>query len=274
MTYRQTNTQDPTEEQIANLLEYNKASIWNPEFLTKQVFAYTWYDPKLIFNSWEDFKDVVIEWILGETEIFQMWWEDDNLLGFRSFIGANVREDFSHGVVHSSMIGGPIHKIVGDQENPEWLLRTLKTDLTLIQPDSSGEIQNWCWKEFVSPVWNNNDGETLYQAMWKMQYDRAYSYQHFPALKRAFWDNRDKPSQKHDIYLNSGWSFNERKELGFDVDSEKCFIYRLIGGASLGWPSHHALYHHQNAPRPEQVQRPYIASLDSPDRPEVAPMPQ
>ena len=94
MTYRQTNTQDPTEEQIANLLEYNKTALWNPISSTKQVFAYTWYDPKLIFNSWEDFKDVVIEWILGETEIFQMWWEDDNLLGFRSFIGANVREDF------------------------------------------------------------------------------------------------------------------------------------------------------------------------------------
>ena len=60
MAYRQTNKQVPTEEQIANLLEYNKTAIWNPEFLTKQVFAYTWYDPKLIFNSWEDFKDVVI----------------------------------------------------------------------------------------------------------------------------------------------------------------------------------------------------------------------
>ena len=46
MTYRQTNKQVPTEAQLNNLLDINKTNIWNPEFMTKQVFAYTWYDPK------------------------------------------------------------------------------------------------------------------------------------------------------------------------------------------------------------------------------------
>ena len=39
-----------------------------------------------------------------------------------------------------------------------------------------------------------------------------------------------------------------------------------MGGHSLGWPTRHALYHIDNAERPDQVPLPYIPSRDEPQK--------
>ena len=39
----------------------------------------------------------------------------------------------------------------------------------------------------------------------------------------------------------------------------------------MGWPSHHPLYHHDNAKRPEIIPRPYMETRDDPNKPPEAP---
>ena len=104
-----------------------------------------------------------------------MWWEDDTLLGFRAFMDSHLEEDFIGGMVHTAVMMGPIPKIIGD--DPNWREKCLKTDIFIGRPDSSGSQQNWMFDrpEFVSPVWNNNDGESLWESMHRFGYERAYS---------------------------------------------------------------------------------------------------
>tara|TARA_Y200000002_G_scaffold380459_1_gene391996 strand:- start:240 stop:1064 length:825 start_codon:yes stop_codon:yes gene_type:complete len=258
MAYRQTNTLRPTEEQFKELFDLNINAFWKHQ-------AYTWYDPKLTFDTPEEFRDAIVKWSLEHTKIYQMWWEDDTLLGFRAFLESNLQEDFIGGMVHTAGDDGPIPKIVGD--DPDWKLKCLKTDIFLGKPDSTGNKQ-WYWdRPEITPIWNNNDGESLWEAMHRNGYERAYSCVHGSVQKQMLWENRHKLTgfgSAHDIWLQNGYSFNERRQLGFDLNEQTSFVYRLIGGESLGWPKHHALYHLNNTERPDKIERPYILSIDEP----------
>lgn len=256
MEYRQTNTLRPTEEQFKELFDLQINTFWKHK-------AYTWYDPQLTFDTPEAFRDAVCEWSLTHTKIYQMWWEDDTLLGFRAFMDSHLEEDFIGGMVHTAGEDGPIPKIVGD--DPDWKLKCLKTDIFIGRPDSTGSQQNWMFdRPEIGPTWNNNDGESLWESMHLYGYERAYSCAHGSLQKQHLWNNRHKECFKHDIFLQNGYSFNERRKLGFDTNEQTSFIYRLVGGESMGWPRHHALYHLNNAERPDKVERPYIQSIDEP----------
>ncbi len=259
MAYRQTNTLRPTEEQFKELFDLNINAFWKHQ-------SYTWYDPKLTFDTPEDFRDAVCEWSLEHTRIYQMWWEDDTLLGLRAFLDSGLEEDFIGGMVHTAGDDGPIPKILGN-DDPDWRLKCLKSDIFLGKADSTGTKQ-WYWdRPEITPVWNNNDGESLWEAMHQWGYERAYSCVHGSVQKQMLWENRHKLTgfgSAHDIWLQNGYSFNERRQLGFDTNEQTSFIYRLVGGESLGWPRHHALYHLNNAERPDKVERPYIKSIDEP----------
>ena len=266
-TYRQTNTLKPTEEQFVELFDLHKKTFWD-------YAAYTWYNPKHLYTDFEQFRDEVMGWSLGSAIFYQMWWEDDTLLGFRAFHDANQREDFNGAMVHTASDDGPIPKIIGD--NPDWKNETLKTDLMVTRPDSTGDAKHWMrTRPEISPVWDNNDGESLYQAMWQYGKKRAYCCTHGRLQKQLLWGSRDCESLKHDIWLQMGYSFNERKELGFNPDEQESFIYRLVGGKQehMGWPSIHSLYHVNNVERPDSIERPYIASVDEPEKLGIQPAP-
>lgn len=258
MAYRQTNTLRPTEDQFNELMVLQKNTFW-------EHGAYSWYDPKKIFTDYDDMKDRIIPWSLSSAYFFQMWWEDDTLLGFRAFMPSEIEEDYVGGMIHTASDDGPIPKIIGD--DPFWKEKTAKTDIFIGRPDSTGSQQNWMFhRPEVAPVWDNGDGESLHQALWQHGLERAYSCAHGKLQKQHLWNNRDCECFKHDIFLQHGYSFNERKQLGFEVDTQESFIYRLVGGHSLGWPTRHALYHIDNAERPDQVPLPYIPSRDEPQK--------
>ena len=61
MAYRQTTTQRPTEEQFRELFDLQVNTFWEHQ-------AYTWYDPKLTFETPEEFRDAIVEWSLENTE--------------------------------------------------------------------------------------------------------------------------------------------------------------------------------------------------------------
>tara|TARA_B110000003_G_C16494469_1_gene474838 strand:+ start:81 stop:899 length:819 start_codon:yes stop_codon:yes gene_type:complete len=256
MAYRQTTSLTPTYEQFEELFDLHKSTYW-------EHAAYTWYDPKKMFVSYDAFKEGVITWSMAHTTLWQMWWEDDTLLGMRSFLESHVHEDMAGGIIHTASDDGPIPKIIGD--DPDWKTKTLKTDIFVGRPDSTGSQHNWMLnRPETAPTWNNNDGESLWEAMWSRGKERAYSCAHGSMQKQILWNNRDCEAFKHDIFLQMGYSFNERKQLGFEIDAQNSFIYRLIGGESMGWPKIHSLYHIDNAERPDKVERPYIASIDIP----------
>ena len=269
-TYRQTNTIRPTEEQFVELFDLHKQTFWD-------YAAYTWYNPKHLYNDYEQFRDEIVDWSLSTAIFYQMWWEDDTLLGFRAFHNSNQREDFAGSLVHTASDDGPIPKIIGGGKNyPNWQDETLKTDLMVTRPDSTGDAHNWMRKRpETSPVWDNNDGETVWQVMWQHGKKRAYCCTHGMLQKQLLWKYKDAYSLKHDIFLQNGYSFNERKQLGFDVDEQKSFIYRLVGGKHehMGWPSIHPLYHVDNVERPDEVKRPYVASIDEAEKQGIQPAP-
>lgn len=259
MTYRQTNTLRPTEDQFNELMTLQKNTFW-------EHGAYSWYDPKKIFTDFDDMKERIISWSLEFSYFYQMWWEDDTLLGFRAFMPSEITEDYVGGIIHTASDDGPIPKIIGD--DPFWKEKTAKTDIFLGRPDSTGSQQNWMFdKKEITPVWDNKDGESLHEALHLHGCERAYSCVHGRLQKQMLWENRNKLTgfgSAHDIWLQNGYSFNERKQLGFDINTQTSFVYRLIGGHSLGWPSRHALYHIDNVERPDQVPLPYIPSRDEP----------
>ena len=41
----------------------------------------------------------------------------------------------------------------------------------------------------------------------------------------------------------------------------------------MGWPSIHSLYHVNNVERPDSIERPYIASVDEPEKLGIQPAP-
>ena len=254
-TFRQTNTIRPTKDQFKELFDLNKNTFWEHS-------AYSWYDPKPLFNNnYESFRDSVINWSLQHTKIFQMYWEDDTLLGLRSFLPSELEEDYANAIIHTASDDGPIPKIIGD--DPNWKDKTLKLDIMVTREDSTGSRQRWMIEQpEIAPTWNNNDGESLWQAMWQIGYERAYGCTHGKLQKQLLWQQKGCESLKHDIWLQMGYSFNERKQLGFDVNEQSSFIYRLVGGESMGWPRNHALYHKDNEQRPDKIERPYIDSID------------
>ena len=264
MAYRQTNTLRPTEEQFKELFDLQINTFWKHK-------AYTYYDPQLVFSSKEEMRDMICEWSLNISTFFQMWWEDDTLLGFRSFLPCQTSEDVVGGTVQTATPDGPISKIIGEG----YERTTLRTDIFIGRPDSTGSQENWMFKRpEVAPVWNNNDGESVYQAIIDNGFERAYSCAHGMVQKQHLWNNRDTDAIKHDIFLKYGYSFSESRELGFDPDEQKSFIYRLVGGESIGWPPIHSSYHHQNTTRPDKVERPFMVTRDDPNKPQEAPIPK
>jgi len=261
-TFKQTNKLKPTEEQFKELFDLRINTFW-------KYGAYSWADPKTIWKSPEEMRDNVWLKLKDSTLIWQMYWEDDVLLGFRSFercttmnIGsAPVNKEYS-----------PFNKMFG--EDTGWELRTLRCNIALSRPSPSMGNMGWMYEPFVAPTWDNNDGESLYQAMIDFAFDRAYAPTYGSLQKQLIWNNRDSESIKHDIFLQAGFKYNnEISPAGFDINDDETHIYRLIGGDSMGWPRFHALYHQNNASRPEVVPRPYMETLDSPDKPPVAPIP-
>ena len=264
MAYRQTNTIRPTETQFKELFELQYNTFW-------EHGEYTYYDPKLVFSSKEDMRDEIYTYVENNAKFYQMWWEDDTLLGFRTFMDCTIEEDASGGYVNSGTPDGPISKIIGKGYEST----TLRSDLFIGRPDSTGSQQNWMFhRPEVAPIWDNKDGETLFEAFWRHGAKRAYSCTFGKLQKQHLWNNRDCECFKHDIFLQNGYSFNERREVGFDTDEDTSFIYRLVGGESLGWPPMHSMYHHNNATRPDKVERPYMDTLDGASEPPAPPVPE
>ena len=258
-TFRQTNTLKPTEDQFNELFDLRINTFWKYK-------AYSWVDPSTIYSSPEEMRDDVREWTFENSVFWQMFWEDDVLLGFRSFERCDINS-----ATPSVTDNSPIHKIFGKESR--WWTRTLKNNIAISRKSPSLGDVTWAWnRPEVSPVWNNNDGETFYEAMYYNGFDRAYSTSYGSLQKQLIWNNRDKETIKYDIFLQGGYKFNgEIVPAGFDVNDDETHIYRLIGGDSLGWPRYHALYHMNNSERPDTVFRPYIESID--DAPPVAPIP-
>ena len=264
MAYRQTNTLRPTEEQFKELFDLQINTFWKYK-------AYTWYDPQLVFESPEDMRDKITEWSLAETQFYQMFWEDETLLGFRAFMPCSVVEDSAHAMINSAGLDGPIPKILGD----DFYENTLRTDIFIGRPGSTGNQNDWMFdRPEMSPTWDAGEGESLHQAIIDNGFKHSYSIIHGKIQKQRLWAARNKLTGifARDIYLQNGYSYREKKILGFDVNEQDSFIYRLVGGESLGWPPIHPLYHVDNAPRPDVVPRPYMATIDDPERPPEAPM--
>ena len=123
-TFRQTNTLKPTEEQFKELFDLRINTFW-------KYGAYSWADPKTIWETPEDMRDKV--WILldSNTIIWQMYWEDDILLGLRSF------EPCISSVIGSVPITEytPFNKIFGEGTN--WEIHTLRCNIALSRPSPS-----------------------------------------------------------------------------------------------------------------------------------------
>ena len=263
MAYRQTNKELVTEDEFKELFDIQQNTFWKYK-------AYSWYDPQLIFKSADEMRDALWVWASDNATFWQKWWEDDTLIGFRMFCPCNTQEDFSGGIIHTASEDGPIGKIIG----PDFKEKTMRTDIMIGRPDSTGSQKHWMeTRPEIAPTWNNNDGQSLYQTMLDNGFERAYSCTHGMLQKQLLWGSKDCESLKHDIWLQHGYSFNERLQLGFDVNEQTSFIYRLVGGESMGWPSIHPLYHVDNIERPDKVERPYMETRDDPNMPPPAPIP-
>ena len=239
--------------------------------------AYSWFDPQLVYDSPTDMRNKVREELFEKSTFWQMFWEDDVLLGLRSFEPSTMYDaSVPYVTIHS-----PFHKMFADDET--WMHDTLKINIAISRPSPSIGDVTWAWTSpEVSPVWDNKDGETLYEAFRNTGFKRAYSTCYGSLQKQLLWNNRHQETVKYDIFLQGGYNFDETEEYsiatgdevgqaGFDINDDETHIYRLIGGDSLGWPRYHALYHMNNSERPDTVFRPYIESID--DAPPVAPIP-
>ncbi len=272
-TFRQTNTITPTEDQFNELFDLRINTFWKYK-------AYSWFDPQLVYDSPTDMRNKVREELFEKSTFWQMFWEDDVLLGLRSFEPSTMYDaSVPYVTIHS-----PFHKMFADDEN--WMYDTLKINIAISRPSPSIGDVTWAWtRPEVSPVWDNKDGETLYEAFRNTGFKRAYSTCYGSLQKQLLWNNRHQETVKYDIFLQGGYNFDESEEYsiatgdeigqaGFDINDDETHIYRLIGGDSLGWPRYHALYHLNNAERPDTAPKPYIESEDSPDKPPVAPIPE
>ena len=286
MAYRQTTTYRVQESEFKELFDIKKNTFYKHK-------AYSWYDPTLIYETAEDMRDDL--WIYADrfAVFWQCWWEDDLLIGFRMFTDCRHQEDFSGGMVHTAGPNGPLGKILGgDNWKPQkhigtsgipvetdlddWRSTTLKTDVMIGRPDSTGDQHHWMLtRPEISPVWDNNDGESVHQAMWQNGYERAYACQHGKLQKQLLWGARECESLKYDRWLKHGYAFNERQEVGFNVDEQTSFIYRLVGAKMewMGWPMSHPLYHKDDTIRPDLLPRPYIASRDEQEKLGIQPAP-
>jgi len=264
MAYRATTRIEPTEEQFKELFDLNMNAFWEHK-------AYTYYDPKLVFENKEQFRDRIWEWLQHHVTFWQMWWEDEELIGLRAFMPCDVAEDPSGAYINTATDNGPIAQIVGLSN---WQEKTMRTDIFLGKPDSKG-TKAWYFDEpEIAPTWDNKDGESVYQAILDHGFERAYSAIHGTVQKKMLWENRHKLTgfgSAYDIFLQYGMSYQEEKQVGFDLEDNHSWVYRLIGGESMGWPSHHPLYHHDNAKRPEIIPRPYMETRDDPNKPPEAP---
>ena len=284
--YRQTTSYRIKENEFKELFDIKKNTFYKHK-------AYSWYDPTLLYETAEDMRDDM--WVYADrfATFYQCWWEDDFLIGFRMFTDCRHQEDFSGGLVHTAGPNGPLGKILGgDNWKPtkhigtsgipveadldDWRSKTLKTDVMIGRPDSTGDQHHWMLtRPEISPVWDNKDGESLHCAMWQHGYERAYACQHGKLQKQLLWGAKECESLKYDRWLKHGYAFNERQEVGFNVDEQTSFIYRLVGAKMewMGWPMSHPLYHDEDTIRPDLVERPWIASRDEQERDGIQPAP-
>ena len=153
MAYRQTTTYRVQESEFKELFDIKKNTFYKHK-------AYSWYDPTLVYETAEDMRDDL--WIYADrfAVFWQCWWEDDLLIGFRMFTDCRHQEDFSGGLVHTAGPNGPLGKILGgDNWKPQkhigtsgipvetdlddWRSTTLKTDVMIGRPDSTGDQHHW-----------------------------------------------------------------------------------------------------------------------------------
>ena len=258
-TFRQTNTLKPTADQFNELFDLRANTFW-------KYGAYSWVDPKTIYANVTEMRDDLRELLFSTSTFWQMFWEDDTLLGFRSFEPCYVNTLGVPAVSYNSPFNSMFES--------GWEQTTLKNNIAISRPSPSIGDVTWAWtRPEVSPIWNNNDGETFYEAMREYAFERAYSTAYGSLQKQLLWNNRHLETIKYDIWLKYGFKYDgEVKESGFNVDDSETTIYRLIGGDSLGWPRYHALYHKDNVERPEYVARPHMETLDDATEP-PAPVP-
>ena len=262
MTYKQTNTLRPTEDQFKELFDSQANTFW-------KYNAHSVQPPNEIYDSVEEYRDILCKDILIDTRFFQMFWEDDYLIGFRQISDANISKDLPNPAKVDSF---PITKILGVEELARD--KTGRMGFSVGRASKSHTQREWMAMEFCSPLHDNKDGESFYEAMINNNFEQIYGMIHGSVQKKlCFSDIFDKGLFEQDIYLNYSVDKTTGKQTGLDLNDDDSVMFRLIGGHHLGWPSFHALYHNDNNINMNKVPRPYMETLDSPDKPPVAPIP-
>ena len=262
MAYKQTNTLRPTEDQFKELFDSQANTFW-------KYNAHSAIPANETYDSVEDMRDKMCAMILEETRFFQMFWEDDYLIGFRQISDAIISKDMHNPAKYKSF---PISKILGSDWSEKD--KTGRMGFSVGRASNSHAQREWMTMDFCSPLHDNKDGESFHEAMINNNFEQIYGMIHGSVQKKlCFSDIFDKGLFEQDIYLSCSLDKTTGRETGFDLNNEDSVMFRLIGGHHLGWPSFHALYHNDNNVNMNKVPRPYMDTLDSPDKPPVAPIP-
>ena len=206
-TFRQTNTLKPTADQFNELFDLRANTFW-------KYGAYSWVDPKTIYANVTEMRDDLRELLFSTSTFWQMFWEDDTLLGFRSFEPCTVN---TLGVPAASY-NSPFNSMF----ESGWEETTLKNNIAISRTSPSMGDVTWAWtRPEVSPIWNNDDGESFYQAMHEYAFERAYSTAYGSLQKQLIWNNRHLETIKYDIFLKYGFKYdNESRAYLRSVSSE------------------------------------------------------